>query len=136
MVAGEGSESMAAILVVDDDTISLRMLSYTLQKHGHEVITALNGRIAIGRLSERRFDLLIADLTMPEMDGLALLRHVRADPQLRALPVIMLTASGQDQDRLTAEAEGVDAFLTKPTGSHELLEVAGRMLDAAGLRAR
>jgi len=73
---------------------------------------------------------------MPEMDGLALLRHVRADPQLRALPVIMLTASGQDQDRLTAEAEGVDAFLTKPTGSHELLEVAGRMLDAAGLRAR
>lgn len=127
---------MAAILVVDDDTISLRMLSYTLQKHGHEVITALNGRLATERLAERRFDLLIADLTMPEMDGLALLRHVRADPQLVELPVIMLTASGQDQDRLMAEAEGVNAFLTKPTSSHELLEVAGRMLYDSGLATR
>ena len=113
---------MALILVVDDDTISQRVLSHTLQKQGHRVVIAAQGRAALALLAEQRFELLITDLTMPEMDGLMLLRSVRADPALASLPVIMLTASGQDQDRQTAQAAGASDFLTKPTSSRELIE--------------
>jgi CheY-like chemotaxis protein len=67
---------------------------------------------------------------MPEMDGLELLRRIRANEQFKHLPIIMVTASGQDQDRLTARAEGANAFLTKPTGSRELIETVNQVLRA------
>jgi len=65
---------------------------------------------------------------MPEMDGLSLLQAMRADARWRHLPVIMITASGQDQDRLEAQAAGVDGFLTKPIGSYELLDLVGQLV--------
>jgi CheY-like chemotaxis protein len=120
---------MATILVVDDNSVNLRMMGYPLQKQGHAVVTALNGREALARLAETSFDLLITDLTMPQMDGMTLLKHVRADARFQQLPVIMLTASGQDEDRDTARAEGVSEFLTKPTSSRELVETVNRLLS-------
>src|SRR3712207_4714293 len=103
---------MATILVVDDDNIGQRMLGYTLQKNGHQVVPAFNGRIALERLADQTFDLVITDLAMPEMDGPTLLKHIRADPRFSHIPVIMLTASGHDQDRISARAAGVNDFLT------------------------
>ena len=119
---------MATILVVDDNTTIVRMLTYTLQKKGYAVVSAFHGIEALERLAETPCDLVIADLTMPEMDGLTLLRHLRADPRYRDLPVIMLTASGQDEDRVVARSAGVDDFLTKPTSSRELLERVSELL--------
>lgn len=119
---------MANILVVDDDAINVRMMSYTLQKNGHTIFTAMHGRKALERLAETPIELVITDLTMPEMDGLTLLKHMRADERYRELPVIMLTASGQDEDRHTARSEGVDEFLTKPTSSRELAGTVSRLL--------
>jgi CheY-like chemotaxis protein len=119
---------MARILVVDDDTINLRTMSYTLHKHGHTIITATHGGKALECLAEIPIELVITDLMMPEMDGLTLLKHMRADERYRRLPVIMLTASGQDEDRQTARSEGADAFLTKPTSSRELVETVSRLL--------
>lgn len=120
---------MAAILVVDDNSVNLRMMSYPLQKQGHAVVTALHGREALARLSETSFDLVITDLTMPEMDGIMLLKQIRAHVRFQHLPVIMLTASGQDEDRDMARAEGVNQFLTKPTSSRELVETVNRLLS-------
>lgn len=119
---------MAKILVVDDHSVHLRMYSHTLRKHGHSVLVAANGRDALNCLIETEVDLVITDLAMPEMDGLMLLRHLRADERYRELPVIMLTASGQDQDQRMARDEGVSAFLTKPTGSRELVDTVHRLL--------
>lgn len=119
---------MAKILVVDDNVTNLRMMSYTLQKKGHTIITALHGKKALERLAETPVELVITDLMMPEMDGLALLKQMRADEHYRHLPVIMLTASGQDEDRYVARAEGADEFLTKPTSSRELVETVSRLL--------
>jgi adenylate cyclase len=119
---------MATILVVDDDAIGQRMLGYTLQKNGHQVVSAYNGRLALERLGEQPFDLIITDLAMPEMDGPTLLQHVRADARFEHIPVIMLTASGHDQDRIAARASGVTDFLTKPASSHELLDTVNRAL--------
>ncbi len=119
---------MATILVVDDNSVNLRMMGYTLQKGGHTVITAVNGVQALERLAENPPDLVLTDLTMPEMDGLTLLKHIRSDQRFGHLPVIMLTASGQDEDRQTARAEGANEFLTKPTSSRELLDTVNRLL--------
>lgn len=119
---------MATILIADDSLVIQRLLGLTLQRAGHIVETADDGQIALEMLEQELFDLLIADLAMPGVDGLMLVRQVRADPRFAALPVIMLTSSGEDGDRLSADAEGVNAFLTKPASSTELIETVNRLL--------
>ena len=119
---------MASVLVVDDQPVVQRVLSAQLRKNGHEVETYGSAREALARLAETHFDLAILDIAMPDMDGLTLLRLLRADARLAAIPVIMLTASGQDEDRVAALASGANAFLTKPTSSWELAETIGRLL--------
>lgn len=120
---------MANILVVEDYHVAQRMYSHMLRKQGHQVILADNGVIALERLAEDPIDLVVADLAMPEMDGVTLLRHIRADERYQHLPVIILTASGQEKDRMQADAEGVNDFLTKPTSSHEFIETISRHLS-------
>ena len=123
---------MANILVVDDDPIVRRMLSLMLQRCGHTTVPAERGQEALEYLHEEPFDLVITDLDMPEMNGIDLLKQVRTDAGLNGLPVIMLTASAEDQDDVRARAEGVSAFLTKPAGSHELADTVTRVLEPAG----
>jgi CheY-like chemotaxis protein len=119
---------MTTILIVDDNSTSRRMLGYTLSKHGYTVVTAENGRDALAQLDTQPVDLILSDIAMPEMDGVAFLKAVRADARWRDLPVIMVTASGQDQDRVEAQASGSDGFLTKPVGSYELLDLVGQFV--------
>lgn len=119
---------MPTILVVDDSPVILRMLSLTLRRAGYTVLTAPNGEEALAWLSQHALDAMIVDLAMPGMDGLTLLRHVRANPVYQDLPIIMLTASGQEQDHRTARTEGANGFLTKPTSSSELLNTVEQVL--------
>lgn len=119
---------MTTVLVVDDSPVSQRLLGYTLQRNGYTVLTASDGRAALALLQRADVDLIISDLSMPEMDGITLLRHIRADNRYCAVQLIMLTASGQDQDRLDAEAAGASYFLTKPASSSELLATVRRVL--------
>jgi CheY-like chemotaxis protein len=119
---------MAAILVVDDSVVSQRVLGFTLKQNGHLVEQAQHGRQALERLAEQPFDLVIADLSMPIMDGLTLIQHLRADDRYKKLPVIMLTASGQDRAYAAAGAAGADDCLTKPVGSRELVAAVARLL--------
>jgi len=119
---------MARILIVDDYPVTLRVLSTQLRKHGYEVNTAGSAREALESLAENPADLAILDIAMPEVDGLMLLSQLRADARYAAMPVIMLTASGQDQDRITARETGANDFLSKPTSSRELLDTVQRLL--------
>jgi two-component system chemotaxis response regulator CheY len=75
---------------------------------------------------------MIADLSMPEMDGLTMVRHVRAGSSHQQMPVIMLAASGEDQDRIAAQASGANDFLTKPASSRDLIATVERLLGQAG----
>lgn len=120
--------TMATILVVEDYLVAQRMYSHMLRKRGHTVVLADNGCIALERLQEHTVDLVVADLSMPEMDGVTLLKHLRGDERYRHLPVIMLTASGQEQDRRQAEAEGANDFLMKPASSQEFLDTIHKHL--------
>jgi two-component system chemotaxis response regulator CheY len=119
---------MTTILIVDDDPNSQRVLSYTLRKNGYEARIAANGENALALLGESASDLVIVDMAMPVMDGLTLLRHMRADELLRNVPVIILTGSGDDYDRLQAEQEGIQGFLSKPSSSKTVLEVVRHAL--------
>lgn len=120
---------MARILIVDDYPVTLRVLSAQLRKNGYEAVTAGSAREALECLAEAPADLAILDIAMPEVDGLMLLRQLRADARYRTMPVIMLTASGQDQDRITAREAGANEFLSKPASSRELLDTVQGLLS-------
>ena len=119
---------VAKILIVEDYPVTQRVLSLTLKNSGHDVQIASHGFEALEQLNLGPVDLALVDIAMPEMDGLELLRRLRNDERYNALPVIMLTASGQDEDRATALSIGADGFLTKPTSSRELLETINRFV--------
>ncbi len=119
---------MARILIVDDYPVTLRVLSTQLRKNGYDAVTAGSAREALECLAESPADLAILDIAMPEVDGLMLLRQLRADARYHSMPVIMLTASGQDQDRITAREAGANEFLSKPASSWELLDTVQRLL--------
>lgn len=119
---------MTTILIVDDYPVIQRTLSFTLEKHGYSVLVASDGLEALRILGTTPVDLAIVDIAMPEMDGITLLRHIRADTQLSPMPVIILTASGEDQDRITASLAGADSFINKPVGSQELLAMIAELL--------
>lgn len=123
---------MAHILVVDDSPVVQRVLSVTLRRGLHTCITASSAAEALRRLEDSPVDLLLLDLSMPDVDGLTLLRQLRADPRYEGLPIVMITASGQDQDRIDAAEAGADDFLTKPAGSAEVLATVQRCLEGDG----
>jgi CheY-like chemotaxis protein len=118
----------ASILVVDDYVVTQRVLSTQLRKGGYEVTTAGSAQEALCFLAQRTFNLAIIDVAMPEMDGITLLEKVRKERGETTLPVIMLTASALDEDRIRAQAAGATDFLTKPISSWELLDVVQRQL--------
>ena len=119
---------MPTILIVDDDSNNQRMLSYTLRKAGYEVLTASNGQMGLAALDAYPVDLAVADLAMPIMDGLTMLRRMRADERFNSIPVIILTASNNDQDRIIAEDIGVSGLLLKPVSSRNVLDVVKKVL--------
>ncbi|NWJ95799.1 MAG: response regulator [Chloroflexi bacterium] len=120
---------MKTILLVEDSPVTQRILSLILEKNGFTVISAFNGLEALEALDQISVELVLCDVGMPEMDGLTLLKRLRADEHYKFLPVIMLTASGQDEDRIAARAEGANYFLTKPSSSKELLDTVNQVLD-------
>jgi DNA-binding response OmpR family regulator len=122
---------MPRILVVDDDPTNQRMLGYSLRKVGYVVIPAENGEVGWDLLHKETIDLAIIDLSMPILDGLSLLRLIRSKKQWVGLPVIILTASGDDRELDIAREIGIQAFLTKPSGSRILLETVSTALHAS-----
>lgn len=120
--------SSARILLVDDDLSLLRLLSLRLEAAGFEVLPVESGRLALDRLPGFRPDLLITDLRMDGMDGMALFEAIRRDHPL--LPVIILTAHGTIPDAVAATRRGVFGFVTKPYEAKTLLAEIDRAIAA------
>ncbi|HWT03339.1 MAG TPA: response regulator transcription factor [Pyrinomonadaceae bacterium] len=117
------------LLVVDDDPSLLLAVSETLRAEGYEVVTARRGAEAMVRVAEAMPDLIISDIRMPGMDGYALVRNLRASPRTRLIPIIFLTAKDETADRIEGFRTGVDAYLTKPFESEELIAIVSSILD-------
>ena len=119
---------MATILVVDDHSPNQRLLSFILEQNHFSVVTALNGVQALERLEESPVDLVVTDLSMPKMDGLTLMKHVRTDERYKQLPIVVLTASGYERDLVRASDSGANACLTKPIDSQELVTLVSQLV--------
>jgi CheY-like chemotaxis protein len=102
------------ILVVDDNETNLDLVGRILQMEGYEVITAENGAAALQKVDRMKVDLAVLDMMMPSMDGFELCRRLRQLPACVDIPVIMLTASYGNEEKLQAEEAGANALLGKP----------------------
>jgi DNA-binding response OmpR family regulator len=120
------------ILVVDDETSIVRLLKVNLERQGFRVDTAENGAQAFACLAAGSHDLLITDIMMPEMDGMELIEAVRQDPDLRDLPIVLLTQKSDERDVLAGYTRGADMYLNKPFNPAELNLVVRRLLLPGG----
>lgn len=116
------------VLIVDDEPHMLRVTELSLKKGGYGLVIGRNGREAIELATREKPDLIVMDVNMPELDGLAALQQLKASPDTASIPVIMLTVRGHALTRQQAEASGSAVFLTKPFSPTQLLGEVRRIL--------
>ena len=109
------------ILVVDDQPQNIELLEAHLVPQGYEVVKAASGEEALEKLSGNQIDLVLLDVMMPRMSGFEVLEKLRADKKTRLIPVVMITAHKETEDRVKALEAGCDDFISKPFDKHELL---------------
>jgi two-component system alkaline phosphatase synthesis response regulator PhoP len=102
------------ILVVDDEEDILELVRYNLSREGYRVTGSLTGEDALRKVRSDTFDLIVLDLMLPGMDGLVFTKTVKNDSRLRSIPIIMLTAKGEEADIVTGLELGADDYITKP----------------------
>src|SRR6266851_9436392 len=111
---------MSRVLVVEDDKDIADLIAHSLQKAGHIVDVAASGTEALRRVKESAPDLILLDLMLPGMDGLLVCQTLRSDAATAAIPIIMLTARGEEAERITGLELGADDYVTKPFSPREL----------------
>ena len=111
---------MEKILVVEDEKNIRELIEFNLENAGYEVDTAADGRVALDKLSEE-IDLVVLDLMLPEIDGMEVCRRMRGSEDLRQIPIIMLTAKGEEVERILGLEMGADDYMTKPFSPRELV---------------
>jgi len=119
------------ILVVDDQQDIRDMTALVLSGAGYRVDTVDSGESALSALEQDRFDLVLLDINMPEMDGWETLRLIRCDEELTGLPVVMFSVKGEIRDKIESLQEGADDFVTKPFIVDDLIERVGKVLAGA-----
>jgi two-component system, OmpR family, response regulator MtrA len=116
------------VLVADDDPDILSLVKAVLERSGHEVVAVSDGVEALAYLRERKPDLAVLDIAMPEIDGLEVLRQLRADAMTSDLPVVLLSARAQEADVELGFATGASAYLKKPFSPRELSDHVAELL--------
>lgn len=124
------------VLLVDDVRLFLEMQKEFLQNSSVQIMTAQNGIEALEAIRSRRPSLVVMDIEMPRMDGISCCRTLKGAPETASIPVVMVTAKGDDYSQEECRAAGCDAFLTKPLNRSLFLETAGRFLTAIDRREK
>ena len=109
------------ILIVEDEADLVELLRYNLEREGYEVLATPSGEEALLIVDERQIDLMLLDWMLPHMSGIEVCRQLRRKPESRNLPVIMLTARGEQADRVRGLDTGADDYVTKPFAPEELI---------------
>lgn len=115
------------VLLAEDEPNIVESLTFILERSGFAVATTTNGRQALEVAQSDTPDILILDVMLPELDGYEVLRRLRADARTKTLPVLMVTAKGQREDRETAMRCGADMFITKPFVNSELIAAVEKL---------
>jgi CheY-like chemotaxis protein len=124
-------EKKHRILVVDDDEKILRVIEAILVPRGYEVILTHNGQEALTAMANVIPDLVLLDIFMPKMDGYTTLGEIKKDVTIKDVPVVMVTAVGQELNKKLAESLGATGYVTKPFKSAELVEIVKDFLSAS-----
>jgi adenylate cyclase len=123
----------ARILIADDNPDNLDIFRTRLAAHKYEIITATDGKEALAAAREKQPDVILLDIMMPKMDGVEVCRHLKADPSLPFMPIIMVTAKTSSQDVVTSLEAGADEYLTKPVDHGALVARVNSMLRIKAL---
>ncbi len=115
------------VLLAEDEPNIVEPLTFLLERAGFEVLVETDGRQALDAALARAPDVMILDVMLPELDGYEVLRRLRADRRAERLPVLVLTAKGQREDRETALDCGADRFITKPFANAEVVEAVEQL---------
>jgi len=119
---------MKTIMTVDDSASVRQMVSLVLSGGGYEVIEAVDGLDALAMLKGRELHLVLSDINMPRMDGLELTRQVRAMPQYKFVPIVLLTTESHPEKKQQGKAAGATAWIVKPFDPDQLLAVIKKVL--------
>lgn len=116
------------ILIVDDEQAIIELIQFNLQKEGYQCSIAMDGQTAWDKLEKQKPDLVILDWMIPKIDGLELCKKIKADPKLTQIPVIMVSAKGDEFDKVLALEIGADDYISKPFSPRELAARVKAML--------
>ena len=120
---------MSKTILTADDSASMRQLvSFTLRQAGYDVLEGMDGKDALAKLAQTPVQMLITDLNMPNMDGIELIRQVRALPQYKYIPIIMLTTESQDCRKQEGKAAGATGWIVKPFKPEQMMAVVKKVL--------
>ncbi len=123
------------ILVVDDEPDLVELVRHHLVREHYEVVTAGDGETGLAEARRRLPDLVVLDLMLPGIDGLEVCRRLRSDPRTTHIPIVMLTAKGEESDAVIGLSQGADDYVRKPFGMKELVARIATRLRAAEMRA-
>ena len=116
------------VLTVDDSASIRQMVSFTLKSAGYEVVEAVDGMDGLDKAKARAFNLVLTDQNMPRMDGLSLIKSLRAMPNYRTVPILMLTTESSDAMKSQGRAAGATGWLVKPFDPQKLIEVVKKVI--------
>jgi two-component system chemotaxis response regulator CheY len=117
-----------SILAVDDSASIRQMVGFTLKSSGYEVVEAVDGMDGLEKAKGKSFNLILTDQNMPRMDGLTLIKNLRALPQYKTVPILMLTTESSDAMKQQGRTAGATGWLVKPFDPQKLVEVVKKVI--------
>lgn len=116
------------IMTIDDSPSLRQMVALTLESAGYEVVEASDGRDALAKLKGRSFNLFLTDLNMPGLDGIELTRKLRAMPEYKFVPIVLLTTESQQEKKMQGKAAGATGWIVKPFQPQDLLATVKKVM--------
>lgn len=116
------------IMTVDDSASVRLMVNFTLRDLGYEIVEAENGKEALKKMEKKHIHMLITDINMPELDGISLIKMVRANPDYKFIPIILLTTESQTEKKLEGKQAGATGWIVKPFKPEQLVAVVKKVL--------
>ncbi len=116
------------ILAVDDSASIRQMVAFTLKGAGYEVVEAVDGKDALSKLNGNPVHMVITDLNMPNLDGIGLVKGLRANPSYKFIPIILLTTESQESKKLEGKEAGATGWIVKPFKPEQLIAVIKKVL--------
>ncbi len=124
------TQGLGRVLVVDDDEVIRQLIAVNLTLEGFDVVTAVDGRDCLEKVTEARPDVITLDVMMPRLDGWVTATQLRRNPDTADIKVVLITARAQEDDRDRGRQIGVDAYLTKPFDPAEMIRVVRELASA------